>query len=385
MYYFINYILGGVLLVDERIKVLAKNITGYSCTVQKGEKVLIEAVGMELPLVRELIKEVHRLGGVPFVTIKNNAVERELLLNASEDQLISRARYESARMREMDAYIGVRSGDNSSDLSDVPPEKMDLYNRLFWDAVHGKIRVPQTRWVVLRYPSPSMAQLAGMSTEAFEDYYFKVCNLDYAVMSVAMDPLADLMAATDRVRITGRDTDITFSIKNLPPRKCDGKRNIPDGEVFTAPVRESVNGHITYNTPSLYQGFTFDNIRLEFSNGKIVRAFANDRERINRLLDTDEGARYTGEFALGVNPHITRPMKDTLFDEKIAGSFHFTPGSSYDDCFNGNKSAIHWDLVCIQTPEHGGGEIYFDDVLVRKDGRFVLPQLEGLNPENLGN
>jgi aminopeptidase len=385
MYYFINYILGGVLLVDERIKVLAKNITGYSCTVQKGEKVLIEAVGMELPLVRELIKEVHRLGGVPFVTIKNNAVERELLLNASEDQLISRARYESARMREMDAYIGVRSGDNSSDLSDVPPEKMDLYNRLFWDAVHGKIRVPQTRWVVLRYPSPSMAQLAGMSTEAFEDYYFKVCNLDYAVMSVAMDPLVDLMAATDRVRITGRDTDITFSIKNLPPRKCDGKRNIPDGEVFTAPVRESVNGHITYNTPSLYQGFTFDNIRLEFSNGKIVRAFANDRERINRLLDTDEGARYTGEFALGVNPHITRPMKDTLFDEKIAGSFHFTPGSSYDDCFNGNKSAIHWDLVCIQTPEHGGGEIYFDDVLVRKDGRFVLPQLEGLNPENLGN
>jgi aminopeptidase len=288
-------------------------------------------------------------------------------------------------MREMDAYIGVRSGDNSSDLSDVPPEKMDLYNRLFWDAVHGKIRVPQTRWVVLRYPSPSMAQLAGMSTEAFEDYYFKVCNLDYAVMSVAMDPLVDLMAATDRVRITGRDTDITFSIKNLPPRKCDGKRNIPDGEVFTAPVRESVNGHITYNTPSLYQGFTFDNIRLEFSNGKIVRAFANDRERINRLLDTDEGARYTGEFALGVNPHITRPMKDTLFDEKIAGSFHFTPGSSYDDCFNGNKSAIHWDLVCIQTPEHGGGEIYFDDVLVRKDGRFVLPQLEGLNPENLGN
>lgn len=371
-------------MVDERIKTLARNITGYSCAITKGEKVLIEAIGIELPLVRELIKEVHRLGGIPFVTIKNSAVERELLLVTDEEQLVSRARYESARMGEMSAYIGIRSGDNASELSDVPSDKMELYNKLFWEEVHGKIRVPKTKWVVLRYPSPSMAQLAGMSTEAFEDYYFKVCNLDYAVMSKAMNPLVELMASTDRVRITGRDTDLTFSIKNLPPRKCDGKRNIPDGEVFTAPVRDSVDGYITYNTPSLYQGFTFENIRLEFINGKIVKAFANDRDRIDRILDTDEGARYVGEFALGVNPYITWPMKDTLFDEKIAGSFHFTPGSSYDDCFNGNKSAIHWDLVCIQTPAHGGGEIYFDDILVRKDGRFVLPQLEGLNPENLG-
>jgi aminopeptidase len=229
-----------------------------------------------------------------------------------------------------------------------------------------------------------MAQMANMSTEGFEDFYFNVCNLDYAKLSKAMEPLVELMEATDRVRITGKETDLTFSIKGLPAIKCDGHRNIPDGEVFTAPVRESVNGVITFNTPALYEGFTFERVRLEFQDGKIVNATANDQKRLERILDTDEGARYIGEFALGLNPHILNPMKDTLFDEKISGSFHFTPGSCYDECDNGNKSAIHWDLVFIQRPEYGGGEIYFDDRLIRKDGRFVLPALEPLNPENLG-
>jgi aminopeptidase len=293
------------------------------------------------------------------------------------------AKYEAARMSDVDAYIGLRSGQNASELSDVPADRMELYMKHFWQEVHGKIRVPKTRWVVLRYPSPSMAQLAGMSTEAFEDHYFNVCNLDYSKMSKAMDPLVELLNRTDRVRITGKGTDLSFSIKGLGAIKCDGKLNIPDGEVYTAPVKDSVNGVITYNTSSEYNGFTYQNVRLTFQDGKIVQAEANDNERINKVFDTDEGARYVGEFAIGVNPFITKAMNDTLFDEKIAGSFHFTPGSCYEDCDNGNQSAIHWDLVCIQTPEYGGGEMYFDDVLVRKDGRFVLPELEALNPENL--
>ena len=162
------------------------------------------------------------------------------------------------------------------------------------------------------------------------------------------------------------------------------RRNIPDGEVYTAPVKDSINGTLTYNTPAVFQGFTFENISFRFENGKIVEATANDTERINEVLNTDEGARYIGEFAIGVNPYILKPMKDTLFDEKIMGSFHFTPGNCYEEeAPNGNSSAIHWDLVCIQTPEYGGGEIYFDDVLIRKDGRFVVKELECLNPENL--
>jgi len=370
-------------MIDPRITVLARNLVRYSCALQGGEKVLIENTGIEPPLVKELLKEVYLAGGLPFVTLKDSSVERAWLLGAGEEQVKMRARYEAARMNEMDAYIGIRSGDNSAELSDVPGDKMDLHNKFFWKEVHEKIRVARTKWVVLRYPSPSMAQQAGASTEAFEDYYFNVCNLDYAKMSAAMDPLVELMKHTNRVKIIGPGTDLTFSIQGLPAIKCAGRRNIPDGEVYSAPVKDSVNGYITYNTPSRYQGFVYEHIRLEFRAGKIVQATANDNERINKVLDTDEGARYIGEFALGVNPYITAPMTDTLFDEKISGSFHFTPGSAYDRCFNGNKSAIHWDLVCIQTPEYGGGEIYFDDVLVRKDGRFVVKELEGLNPENL--
>jgi len=370
-------------MLDPRIKTLAHNLINYSCELKKGEKVLIESINLEKPLIKELIREAYLAGGIPLVSIKDSEINRVLWMEASPDQLDQTAKYEAQRMSEVQAYIGVRSGYNASETADVPAEKMDLYMKHFWQKVHGEIRVPKTRWVVLRYPTPSMAQMAGMSTEAFEDFYFKVCNLDYSKMSKAMDPLVELMDRTKEVHITGRGTDLTFSIEGINAVKCDGKMNIPDGEVFTAPVRDSVNGVISYNTPTEYHGFGYENVRLEFKNGKIIKAEANDTERVNKLFDTDEGARYVGEFAIGVNPYINRAMKDILFDEKISGSFHFTPGSSYDECSNGNKSAIHWDLVCIQTPEFGGGEMYFDGVLVRKDGRFVLPELLCLNPENL--
>jgi aminopeptidase len=290
---------------------------------------------------------------------------------------------DSSLMEQMDAYIGIRGGDNSSEMSDVPSDKMEIYSTVYGKKVHGQIRVPDTKWVVLRYPSPSMAQMANMSTESFEDYYFDVCCLDYSKMGREMESLKALMNKTDKVRITGPGTDLSFSIKGLDTVPCAGELNIPDGEIFTAPVKDSVNGRITYNTPSLYQGFTFENISFEFKDGKIVNATGNNPEKINKILDTDEGARYIGEFAIGVNPYITKAMKDTLFDEKIAGSIHLTPGKCYDEADNGNNSAIHWDIVLIQTPEYGGGEIYFDDVLVRKDGLFVIDELKGLNPENL--
>jgi aminopeptidase len=223
-----------------------------------------------------------------------------------------------------------------------------------------------------------------MSTGAFEDFYFDVCTLDYARMSEAMDPLKALMDRTDRVHIKGPgDTDLRFRIGGIDAVKCDGEYNIPDGEIYTAPVKDSVEGVIAYNTPTHYQGTTFTDVRLTFRGGKIVEATSSDPERINQILDTDDGARFVGEFAIGCNPYITWVMKDTLFDEKIAGSFHFTPGAAYDDCDNGNRSAVHWDMVVIQTDEYGGGEIWFDDVLIRKDGLFVLPELEGLNPDEL--
>lgn len=368
---------------DPRISTLAKNLINYSCELKKGEKVLIEAIGLETPLVTELVKEAYIAGALPFVTIKDKEVDRAILMNCSKEQLEMMAKYEALRMSEMDAYIGVRAGNNITETSDVPGENMSMYMKHLWSPVHGEIRVPKTKWVVLRYPNYAMAQSAGSSTEAFEDFYFNVCNLDYSKMSKAMDSLVTLMEKTDKVRITGPNTDLSFSIKEIPAIKCDGRLNIPDGEVYTAPVKDSVNGVISYNTPAVYNGFTFENIRLKFKDGKIIEATANDTERVNKIFDTDDGSRYVGEFAIGVNPYILKPMKDTLFDEKIAGSIHFTPGASYDDAFNGNKSSVHWDLVFIQRPEYGGGEIYFDDILIRKDGLFVIDELKGLNPENL--
>lgn len=368
---------------DPRIETLAANLINYSCELKAGEKILIENVGNEMPLSRALIREAYKVGAIPYLTVKNPELDRVLLEQCTEEQIKDMARYELARMKDMDAYIGIRSGDNVSEKSSVPADKMKLYMSLFSNPVHSEERVNHTKWCVMRYPGHSMAQLANTPTEYFEDFYFNVCNLDYKKMSKAMDPLVKIMEATDKVRITGKDTDLSFSIKGLPAIKCDGKMNIPDGEVYTAPVKETVNGVISYNCPAVYQGFTFENITLEFKNGKIVKATANDTERINEIFDTDEGARYVGEFAIGVNPFIEKPMKDTLFDEKIKGSLHFTPGSCYDECPNGNKSSIHWDLVFIQRPEYGGGEIWFDDKLIRKDGLFVIKELEGLNPDNL--
>ena len=369
---------------DPRMATLARNLVRYSCDVKAGENVLVEATDIPAEMVATLVREIRAAGANPFVTLKETRVLRALYASGTAESLALTGDFERARMDRMDAYIGLRGTTNLAELSDVPPAQMGLYQRHWFQKVHIESRLPRTKWVVLRWPSPSMAQQAGRPTEAFEDFYFEVCNLDYGRMSKAMDPLVELMNRTDRVRLVGPGTDLGFSIRGLPAIKCDGRMNIPDGEVFTAPVRDSVNGTIRYNTQSLYQGTRFDGLELTFQDGRIVAARGNPQARLEQILDSDEGARFVGEFAIGVNPFITAPMLDTLFDEKIAGSIHFTPGNAYDDCDNGNRSNVHWDLVLIQTPEMGGGELWFDDVLVRKDGRFVVDALAGLNPECLG-
>ena len=370
-------------MIDTRVKKLAQNLIGHSLGVKPGEKVLIETRGIDTAFTMELIRAVYQAGGLPFLSIKFPELDREIQKGCSEEQLRLMYKWEEERMLAMDCYIGVRLPVNSFEESGVDFGKTELYNSLYDRKLLMEVRVPTTRWVVLRYPTPAMAQAAKMNTQDFEDFYFGACCLDYEKMSRAMDPLKALMDRTDRVRITAPGTDLTFSIRGIGGVKCDGDANIPDGEVYSAPVRDSVNGFITYNTPSMVDGFCFENIRFEFKNGKIVRAEANNSKRLNDILDTDEGARYIGEFALGVNPYVTRPMNETLFDEKIMGSLHFTPGNCVMGCDNGNRSQIHWDLVLIQTPEWGGGTIAFDGEIIRRDGLFVKEELLQLNPENL--
>lgn len=369
---------------DIRNEKLANNLLKHSINLQKEEKILIEIIGIDgIPLGKELIKQAEEIGAYPCFNIIDYKIMREMLLNSSKEQLKIYAQYDLQRMKDMDAYIGIRASTNIAELNGIAKEKMELYNKYYTLPVHFEERVKNTKWCILRYPNASMAQMSNMSTEEFEDFYFKVCTLDYEKMSKAMDNLVELMNRTKKVHIISEETDLTFSIEGIPAEKYMGTFNIPDGEVATAPVKNSVNGYITYNTETRYNGILFNNIKFEFENGKIVKATSNKTKELNEILDTDEGSRYIGEFALGLNPYIERPIGDTLFDEKIKGSFHLTPGDSLEESDNGNHSSIHWDIVNIQTKEYGGGEIWFDDILIRKDGVFVLEELKSLNPENL--
>ncbi len=370
-------------MLDPRLQELARTIVRHSLRLQCGEKVYIEATDIPAEGITALIREIRQAGALPLVTLRQSAVLRELYRESNREGMALLGRQEAAQMAEVEAYIGLRGAPNSSELADVPDEQMRLYQRLWWQPVHQAIRIPKTRWVVLRWPHPAMAQQAQMSTEAFEDFYFSVCTLDYGRMATAMAPLVRLMQATDRVRIEGPGTELSFSIKGMAVIPCAGEYNLPDGEVYTAPLRESVEGRIRFTARSIFRGTVHEGIELAFSRGRIIAAHSSQSEILNRVLDADAGARFIGEFALGVNPHITRPLLDILFDEKIAGSFHLTPGSCLDNTPNGNSSQIHWDMVCIQNPEFGGGAIWFDEQLVRRDGRFVPAELQGLNPENL--
>lgn len=368
-------------MTDPRYRKLAKLIVEYSLAVRRGDNVLIETTDAPDEFAVELMRAVRAVGARPFVEVRHSRLNREILRQADQYLATLIRNIELVRMKKMHAYVAVRGANNITEMSDVPADKLALYTRITRPVLDWRVR--KTRWCVLRWPTPSMAQSAGMSTEAFEDFFFEVCTLDYRRMAKAIKPLHRRMLKADRVRILGPGTDLSFSIKGIGAVTCVGKRNLPDGEVYSCPVKTSVNGVIQFNTPTVYAGTKFDNIRLEFKAGKIVKATGSDTKRLNQILDTDTGARYVGEFSLGFNPRILRPMCDILFDEKIAGSLHLTPGRAYDECDNGNRSAIHWDMVLIQRKEHGGGEVWFDDELIRKDGLFVPEDLRGLNPENL--
>ncbi|NBB80780.1 MAG: aminopeptidase [Verrucomicrobia bacterium] len=367
--------------MDANYSKLAGVLTGFSTQLQKGERVLIDAFDIPEAMVIALVRAARERGAIPFVNLQQARISRELISHLNADQFETQATWELARMQKMDAYIAVRGSDNIFEMSDVAPDKVSRVMRAMKPVLD--YRVGQTKWVILRWPTPAMAQQAMMSTERFAEFFFRVCTQDYSRMETGMAALEKLMTGADRVELKGPDTDLRFSIKGINAVACGGRHNIPDGEVFSCPVKNSVEGEITYNAPTVYQGTSFDRIHLKFEKGRIVHAESTNTQRLNDILDSDAGARYIGEFAIGFNPHILEPMRDILFDEKIAGSFHFTPGQAYDEADNGNRSQVHWDMVQIQRPEYGGGEIWFDGELIRKDGLFVKDELKKLNPDYL--
>ena len=368
-------------MTDPRYKKLADLLVHYSTALKKGDHVLLEMFDVPDEFSIELMRAARRRGAIPLIEARHTRLTREIMLQTSAPHARLVRDVELSRMKRMQAYIGVRGADNTSESSDVPSGLISLYNKTTRPVQDW--RVNKTRWCVLRWPSPSMAQAANMSTEALENFYFEVCTMNYPKMARAMLPLQRLMNRTDRVHLKSPGTDLQFSIKGIGALLADGRRNIPDGEVFSCPIKNSVQGCIQYNTPTIYSGTKFENVRLELKDGKIVKATSNNNQRLNEILDTDAGARYIGEFSLGFNPYILNPMCDILFDEKIAGSLHFTPGQAYEDADNGNRSAVHWDMVLIQRPDWGGGEVWFDGKLIRKDGQFLPRDLQPLNPKNL--
>ncbi|AEC02011.1 aminopeptidase [Parasphaerochaeta coccoides] len=362
-----------------REKKLAALLVSHSVRLQKGESCLIEAIDLPVTMTEALIEAVYEAGGNPVVNVWSERIERAMVEGATEDSLKVWADVDSYRMKTVDAYIGIRGIANVRELASIPSQ-VALSSKLYNTPVHRDIRVPHTKWVVARFPTEIMAMQAGKSTREFEDFFYKVTTeVDYEDMARRFTEAKPFLDAVDKVRIIAPGTDLSFSVKGLGWIPCAGEMNIPDGEIYTAPVRTSVNGTIAYNCDSTYRGHKFSDVRFTFKDGKIVEAHADDDVLLTKILDSDEGARYVGEFALGVNPQVTEPMDNTLFDEKIRGSLHFTPGNAYDDCFNGNRSAVHWDLVQRQDAAVGGGEIWMDGVLVRKDGVFVHEALKVLN------
>lgn len=367
---------------DPRIEKLAWIVVNYSIQLQKRENLLIEVEGHHPALAKAILIEAFKAGGNASIIFTDQEILKTQILHRTSDHWEQQAIHDHARMNAMDAYILIRASDNSYELADIPHEHKDRYWRDYYHRVHEP-RWAKTKWCILSYPTTSAAQRANMPTETFEDYYFDVCTLDYRALANEMDKLVALLEKTDIVRIEGPGTDLTMSIKGMPVQKDAGHQNLPDGEVFAVPRKYSVNGKIAFNTPVIFRGFAFENIALEFKDGKIVHFQANDSSKLQQILDTDEGARYLGEFGIGLNPFITKPLKDILFDEKIWGSIHLAIGSAPTQCEESNLSSIHWDIVLNQCEEWGGGKLWFDNILVRENGHFVLEGLKGLNRECL--
>ncbi len=371
--------------MDIRNEKLARILINNSISLCKDNNLLVEVIGQDgLELANEITKQAKEINAKPHINTINYDNLKKFLINATEEEIMEYGKKDYERMKKMQAFIGISAPTRDRPLEGVPQEKLEMYNKYYTALVHLEQRVKHTKWCILRYPNEYYAQKSNMSIDEFKDFYYRVCSVDYNKMKIAMEPLKILMNKTDKVHIVAPGTDLTFSIKGIPAKKYYGTFNIPDGEVATCPVKNSVNGYITYNTKTKYNDIVFENIRFDFKEGKIIRATAKENTKeLNAILDTDEGARYIGEFAFGLNPYINNTICDTLFDEKINGSFHFTPGMALEESDNGNKSAIHWDIVKILKKEFGGGKIYFDDVLIMKDGEFVIEDLKKLNAENL--
>jgi len=369
-------------MVDS-INKLAKNIVEYSLDTQKGEKVIIWGYPDSKPLMLEVGNLIRKHGAHPTFLLFDDDLVLNLLLSAEGSESMDAVldlgtKHYHELMDKSDSFIAIRSKNADNPYPGVSKEILQKW-QMRLGSIFAKF-TNQMKWVVFDWPTQLQADKMNMEYGEFFDYVMNMSAMDYRRMEKAAVPLKELLEKTNRVRITGNGTDLEFSIKNIPVIMGTAKNSYIDGEVYTAPVKDSINGKIKYTIPSIYLGNTFKGISFTFKNGRIVEASCEDGsdEALENILNTDEGSRFIGEFALGINRYVIKAMNDIHYDEKMITSFHLTPGNCYDDAPNGNKSAIHWDLVCDQSESAGGGEIWFDEVLIKKDGIYILPELKEL-------
>ena len=373
-----------MILDSNKLDKLCKGVVNYSLKVKPGMKVMIRTAPDGLDLAKRLVREIGKAGGMAFPWIMEDGITREMGQH-TPDIFKHYGEIYGPLYDKCDALIAIRTG-NNNDMNEIDMEvKKEMAEQI---TPYSRKVTSDKPWVLFLYPTTHLADTFKMSEQKFADYWLDVSSFDYSKMAKACEPLNKLMTETDKVEIKGPGTDLTFSLKGIGAVSCCGNRNIPDGECYSAPVKDSVEGYITYNMLSPQMGEMFKDVKLTFKAGKIVEATCDGGEemikKLNEIFDQDEGARYIGEFAIGFNPFIDEGVGNILFDEKMKGSFHFTPGNAYANAAdNTNRSKLHWDLVCSQQPKHGGGEIYFDGKLIRKDGEFVIKELEGLNAKNL--
>jgi len=370
--------------IKTHLRNLVHILLNHSCMVNANDKVMIEAIDIPEEVIMYLLDTLNQKKAIPLLNLKSQALMNRIAKNATPETFDLIAEMEINQMKQAQCFIGLRAVNNIYEMADVPADKKKIVLNHYIKPVHYAYRNNHLKWVYFRYPTPAMAQNASMSTQSFETYYFYTVIIDYRMLKEQMQPLAKLMENTNNVRIEAPNTDLSFSIKGMGCFGSAGEHNIPDGEVYSAPIKDSINGKILFNVDSVYYGTHFQNIQLEFNAGRIFKAISKKNlERLIEILNMDEGARYIGEFAIGLNPFIDKPINDILFDEKMYGSIHLAIGNAYPNADNGNRSSIHWDLILNQRQEYGGGKLYFDDVLVKKNGLFVLPELEHLNAEKL--
>jgi aminopeptidase len=355
-------------MVDDRITKTAQLLIDHSTRTKRGDRVLIQTDALAKDLALEVYKYALQKGAYPWIRTELPEAKYTLLKYASDEQLGFVPEHEIAEIKNTDVYIYLVAYSNVKELSNIDPPRIAARSKALRPLLDW--RIEKTRWVVFMYPTDAEAQEAEMSLREFEDFVYKACLIDWKETSSKLLALKKHVDAADKVEITSPDTHLEFSIKGRESVASPGEHNMPDGELFTSVVEDSANGNIKFDIPGIWSSNVVEGMNLTFREGRVVDAKADkNQEFLEKTLATDEGSKRIGEFGIGFNYNITRPVRQMLFDEKIGGTIHLALGFGFKKTLSKNESTIHWDMI---KDFRKNGEIHFDGKLVMKNGKWLI-------------